>query len=462
MPKILVVDAPNFPAIVNDFFLEVEDCHIETVQGLDAASELLDNTVVDVVITDILTSDVTVPSLLDHLTNRYPSIPCVIYTKQASYRQSVDVIKRGAFDYLTEADNPDTIKAAIEKALDAKKNYGQRRRKEDQLPGCHFADLVGESPEMKKVFKTIGKVSDTESTILITGESGTGKELIARAIHFYSGRKEHPMVTINCGAIPRELLESELFGHEKGAFTGAHRTRIGRFEVADGGTIFLDEIGDMSPDLQVKLLRILQEKRFERVGSTTSMDVDIRIVAATNKDLANSIDEGTFREDLFYRLNVIPIWAPPLRNRKSDIPLLINFFLNRMGGRRRNDLKRMKTFSDEAMKAMVDYEWPGNVRELENMIERLSVLVEGDVIQIEDLPSQIGGKDALCSPEPSFSVDLSVGFNVAVDQYQRALILEALDETNWVKAKAADRLKMNRTTLVEKIKKLKIKTPDRN
>ena len=275
---------------------------------------------------------------------------------------------------------------------------------------------------------------------------------------FYSSRKEHPMVTINCGAIPRELLESELFGHEKGAFTGAHRTRIGRFEVANGGTIFLDEIGDMSPDLQVKLLRILQEKRFERVGSTKAIDVDIRVVAATNKDLTSSIVEGTFREDLFYRLNVIPIWAPPLRNRKSDIPLLINFFLKRMGGRRRMDLKRMKTFSDEALQAMVAYEWPGNVRELENMIERLSVLVEGDIIQLEDLPTQIGGAHVAGVQEPFFSVDLSLGFNEAVDQYQRALILEALDETNGVKAKAADRLKMNRTTLVEKIKKLKIDT----
>lgn len=461
MPKILVVDAPEIPNIVNDFFIEAEDLHIETAQDLDAASDLLDNTAVDVVITDLSTSDIAMPSILDHLTTRYPSIPCVIYAKEASYRQSVDAIKRGAFDYLTEADDPDTIKAAIEKALNAKKSYGQRRRKEDQLPGCHFADLVGESPEMKKVFNTIAKVSDTDSTILITGESGTGKELIARAIHFYSARKDHPMVTINCGAIPRELLESELFGHEKGAFTGAHRTRIGRFEVANGGTMFLDEIGDMSPDLQVKLLRVLQEKRFERVGSTKSMVVDIRVVAATNKDLESSIDEGTFREDLFYRLNVIPIWAPPLRKRKSDIPLLINFFLNRMGGRRRMDLKRMKTFSDEAMKAMMDYEWPGNVRELENMIERLSVLVEGDVIQVEDLPKQIRGKDGVCESEPAFSIDLSDGFNKAVDQYQKALILEALDETNWVKAKAADRLKMNRTTLVEKIKKLKITSAER-
>ncbi len=456
MPKILAVDAPDITELLTGLMQEAEDVHVEAADGLDAASDLLDNAAVDVVVTDVSASDVVAPSILDLLTTRYPSIPCVVYSKNASYRQSVELIKRGAFDYLTDSDPPDRIKSTIEKALNAKVSFGLRRRKEDQLPGCHFGDLVGESPEMKKVFNTVSKVSNTQSTVLITGESGTGKELIARAIHFYSRRNESPMVTINCGAIPRELLESELFGHEKGAFTGAHRARIGRFEVANGGTIFLDEIGDMSPDLQVKLLRVLQEKCFERVGSAKSISVDIRVVAATNKNLMHSIEEGTFREDLFYRLNVIPISAPPLRHRKSDIPLLISFFLNRMGGRRRMDLKRMKVFSDEAMDAMMAYEWPGNVRELENMIERLSVLVEGDIIERADLPRQIRGQEDPVSVAPPLTVDLSVGFNEAVDQYQKALILEALEETKWVKAKAADLLKMNRTTLVEKIKKLKI------
>jgi DNA-binding NtrC family response regulator len=227
--------------------------------------------------------------------------------------------------------------------------------------------------------------------------------------------------------------------------------------MAAGGTIFLDEIGDMSPDLQVKLLRVLQEQSFERVGSTRSIQVDIRVVAATNKDLAASIGEGTFREDLFYRLNVIPIQVPPLRKRKSDIPLLVNFFMNRMGGRRREDLRRMKSFSDTALQGLMAHDWPGNVRELENLMERLSVLVEGDVIQPEDLPGHICGKASSDSPPAIGSLESGMGFGELVDQYQRTLILDALQEANWVKAKAAERLKMNRTTLVEKIKKLKVK-----
>ena len=255
-----------------------------------------------------------------------------------------------------------------------------------------FGGLVGESAEMKKVFKTVERVAASDSTVLITGESGTGKELIAQAIHQNSHRSHRPMVTINCGAIPRELLESELFGHEKGSFTGAHRTRLGRFEVANGGTIFLDEIGDMSPDLQVKLLRVLQEQSFERVGSTSSIKVDIRVLAATHKDLVASIEEGTFREDLFYRLNVIPIQVPPLRHRKSDIPLLVSFFMNRMGGRRREDIRRMKSFSGEALQGLIAYDWPGNIRELENMMERLSVLVEEDVIACRICRGISGGK----------------------------------------------------------------------
>jgi DNA-binding NtrC family response regulator len=228
--------------------------------------------------------------------------------------------------------------------------------------------------------------------------------------------------------------------------------------MADGGTIFLDEIGDMSPDLQVKLLRVLQEQSFERVGSTKPLKVDVRIIAATNKDLLKSIEKGTFREDLYYRLNVIPIHVPPLRQRKTDIPLLKDFFLRRLGGRRRYDRKRMKKFSDRAIEALVKYDWPGNIRELENMIERLSVLVEGDIIEVEDLPEQIRGGSLGEKAIRSFSIENGVGFNEAVEKYQKNLILQALNQTSWVKAKAADLLKMNRTTLVEKIKKMRLES----
>ena len=297
-------------------------------------------------------------------------------------------------------------------------------------------------------------MAHTGSTVLITGESGTGKELIARSIHENSKRFDKPLIVINCGAIPGELLESELFGHEKGAFTGAHRTRIGRFELADEGTIFLDEIGDMSPNLQVKLLRVLQEQNFERVGSTKQIKVNIRIIAATNQDLNNLIKEESFREDLFYRLNVIPVKVAPLRQRKSDIPLLVSYFQKKLSERRGGGLK---TFSDATMDALVSYNWPGNIRELENLMERLYVLADNDVIKVADLPESIQSKEPTMFQHSLSPMESGLSFNDAVENYQKMIILKALDQTNWVKAKAAELLKMNRTTLVEKIKKLKIK-----
>ncbi|MCG8550921.1 MAG: sigma-54 dependent transcriptional regulator, partial [Desulfobacterales bacterium] len=283
----------------------------------------------------------------------------------------------------------------------------------------------------------------------ITGESGTGKELIARAIHKNSARKDGPMVVINCGAIPSELLESELFGHEKGAFTGAHRARTGRFEIADKGTIFLDEIGDMSPDLQVKLLRALQERRFERVGGSQTISVDIRVISATNKNLTAAIEENQFREDLYYRLNVIPINILPLRERPEDIMPLVDHFQS--GFARRNPEYAPKIFPDSVQQVLQTYEWPGNIRELENLVERLSVLVEEDTVGIVDLPGCMTEAQTDAGPVCVAGVfQNNIGFNQAVESYQKSLITHALNKTGWVKAKAAEMLKMNRTTLVEK------------
>lgn len=315
--------------------------------------------------------------------------------------------------------------------------------------------LVGGSEALRRVLVIAEKVAATDSTVLITGESGTGKELIARAIHRNSHRCNAPLVVINCGAIPRELLESELFGHEKGAFTGAHRARPGRFELADGGTIFLDEIGDMSPDLQVKLLRAIQEKCFERVGATHSTHVDIRIISATNKDLTLAVAQNQFREDLYYRLNVIPIIMPPLRERRSDISLLADHFTDKLARRTGMDEKR---FSQEAMAIMTAYDWPGNVRELENLVERFSVLVDGSVVEAEDLPPHFLAADSQDDDLPSLYLDVrhGVNFHESMEQHQKKLILQALNEANWVKAKAAELLNMKRTTLVEKIKKMKL------
>ncbi|MFA5902532.1 MAG: sigma-54 dependent transcriptional regulator [Desulfobacula sp.] len=316
-------------------------------------------------------------------------------------------------------------------------------------------EIAGVSKGLLKVLETTRKVSKSNSSVLITGESGTGKELIARAIHRNSSRCDGPMVVINCGAIPGELLESELFGHEKGAFTGAVRSRIGRFEIADQGTIFLDEIGDMSPDLQVKLLRAIQERRFERVGSTTTIEVDIRVISATNKDLQAAMNQGSFREDLYYRLNVIPIHILPLRERKEDIFPLIDHFQNILAQRMPG--YKVKTFSENARQAMLRHEWPGNIRELENLIERVSVLVDNDIIELPDLPDYIAETSSQSIPPSVVAVfNNEIGFNEAVDLYQRSLILYALNQTGWVKAKAAEILKINRTTLVEKIKKMNI------
>jgi len=323
-------------------------------------------------------------------------------------------------------------------------------------------DFIGDSREIEKVFKTIRKVANSDSTVLITGESGTGKELTARAIHNNSYRCHNPLVVINCGAIPSELLESELFGHEKGAFTGAHQTRIGRFEMADGGTIFLDEIGDMSPSLQIKLLRVLQEQCFERVGNVRTINVDIRIISATNKNLKQSMEDGNFREDLYYRLNVIPIDLPPLRERTSDIPLLIEHFIKKQGSARKHHQSHAKSFTEEAILPLLDYQWPGNVRELENLVERLTIMVEDETITSNDLPEKIRTRSAAHHPQPDLLRNSDwPGFTQAVNQFQKDLILEALNQTSWIKTKAAELLKMNRTTLVEKIKKMALE-PEKN
>lgn len=319
-----------------------------------------------------------------------------------------------------------------------------------------FQGIVGESPAISRVAKIIEKVARTDSSVLVTGESGTGKELIAKAIHNLSRRNNNDLVIINCGAIPGNLLESELFGHEKGAFTGAVSSHTGRFERAHKGTLFLDEIGEMSPVLQVKLLRAIQEQQFEKVGGSKPVHVDVRFISATNKNLKKAIEENEFREDLYYRLNVIPIEVPALRERKTDIPLLCSFFLERLA---RRFEEPVKTLSKEASSILMGYHWPGNIRELENIMEQVAVMCEGSEITADDIPFNLKENSSeTCSSSEIIinTIESGISFNDAVDNYQRALILEALRKTGWVKAKAAKLLKMNRTTLVEKIKKLGI------
>ena len=337
--------------------------------------------------------------------------------------------------------------------------------------------IVGESKPIREVFELIEKAAPTNSTVMIFGESGTGKEIIARALHAKSLRADKPFVAVNCAAIPSELLESELFGYEKGAFTGASVTRIGRMEMAHQGTVFLDEIGDMPLTLQVKLLRVLAEREIDRIGGSKSIHIDIRVIAATHRNLEQAVQDGSFREDLYYRLNIIPVMMPPLRERRTDIPLLAKFFLAKLNPIT-NGLD--KTISDETMAILMDYAWPGNIRELANFIERMVVLSPGPVITPRDLPDKILGNhprgkwDTLENEEseesPTQVLQVSLrktysmslpkeGMNLkkAVEDFERGLILEALEKSDWVKNKAATLLGLNRTTLVEKLKKMNLK-----
>ena len=316
-----------------------------------------------------------------------------------------------------------------------------------------FPRIIGESEKIKKIFSMIDKVCDSDTTVLIQGESGTGKELIAQALHYGGTRKKGPFIPVNCGAIPADLLESELFGHEKGAFTHAIRSRQGRFELADGGTVFLDEIGEMSPMLQVKILRVLQEREFERIGGTRTIKSDFRVIAATNRILEDEVKKGRFREDLYYRLTVLPISAPPLRERVTDIPLLADYFLEKLNHAKKRSIKGL---NQDVMSSFMNYGWPGNVRELENVMERMVILADGESLTIDDLPEHfLETRDAVVSEIYEIPAQ---GFYLSkvVAHFEKKLIIQALGQTNWVKNQAAKLLNVNRTTLLEKMKRFKI------
>lgn len=407
----------------------------------------------DIVITDLKMPNVDGLQLLKYIKKVNPESIVIIITGYGTVDTAVEAMKSGAFDYIRKPLKFDHVKFIVNRAL----SYGKLKQenitlKEHLKEKYDFGKIVGYSDSMKKVFETIKKVASSDSTIIIYGESGTGKELVARAIHFNSDRSDRSLVPVNCGAIPEELLESELFGHEKGAFTGALRSRMGRFELANEGTIFLDEIGDMSPALQVKVLRVIQERQFERIGSVRTTSVDVRIVTATNQDLEKAVAEKRFREDLFYRINVIPIYLPPLRERKADISVLANHFLKKFNKLKGKGIERIVP---EVMNCLVEYRWPGNVRELENLMEMLVVIKEQGNIVMEDLPDKIlnsAGKDKFAGdveiPENGLS------FSAMVNKFERDLLLKALDKTGGVKNRAAKLLNLNRTTFVEKLKRL--------
>jgi DNA-binding NtrC family response regulator len=452
--RILIVDDEE---INREFLQEVlthQGYDVKTAANGAKALELLKQEVFHAVLSDLKMPELGGVELVRQLKEIAPSTVGIIFTGYATIETAVDAIKAGAYDYVTKPFRIEEILLVLQRALEFQRlNYENISLRKQLKAKYKFENIISDNDKMQAVFEIVEKVSDSDSTVLIYGESGTGKELIARAIHYNSYRQDKPLIPINCGAIPGELLESELFGYEKGAFTGATALRLGRFELAHGGTVFLDEIGEMSPALQVKILRVLQEREFERVGGTRTIKVDVRIIAATNKNLEELVANNRFREDLFYRLNVIPIPLPPLRDRKSDIPLLVTHFIERFNVEKR---RQIEGISPEALDRLMRYHWPGNVRELENLIERIAILKGKGFITPEDLPEKLmptyanGGIPSI--EIPSEGID----FDTVVQNFERQLLSTALERTHGVKSKAAALLHMNRTTLVEKVKKFDI------
>jgi DNA-binding NtrC family response regulator len=449
--RILVVDDDPQARDVLVYALRRHEYDVAETGDPVAALAACRETPFDILFTDLKMPGMDGVTLFHEAKTILPGLMGIVVTGHGTIDSAVRAMKEGIFDYVTKPFLVDEVVASLQRAVAFRRLLVENRSLKRQLQTRYqFDRFLGQSEAIQRVFSLIARVAETDSTVLILGESGTGKELVARTIHFNGPRADKALIAVNCGAIPETLLESELFGHERGAFTGATGTRIGRFELAHGGTIFLDEIGEMSPSLQVKLLRVLQERSFERVGGTKTLRVDVRVIAATNRDLDEAVRDGRFREDLYYRLNVIPLVVPALRERPDDIPLLAAHFLSVFNEQKH---KNVLGVSDEAMRALCAYSWPGNVRELENLIERLVILKGEGAIALDDLPEKMlrRGPDITLPPGvfPSGGVD----FNRLVEAFENDLIQRALKAAGGVKNRAAQLLRLNRTTLVEKMKK---------
>lgn len=395
MNSILIVDDERNYLLVLEALLSEEGYQVITADDARKGLELLQENDLDVVITDMKMPGIDGMEFMERVRLRTPDLPVIMMTAFGSVEKAVEAMRKGAFDYILKPFKNEELKLTISKAIDHYHLIRQNRLFARELQGkYHFGNIIGKSAQMKRIFELIEKVAPTKATVLITGDSGTGKELIARAIHYNSPRKNQPFISINCGALPETLLESELFGHEKGAFSGAVSQRKGRFELAHEGTLFLDEISEMSTPLQVKLLRVLQEMEFERVGGTQTIKVDVRVVAASNRNLKEEAEAGRFRSDLYYRLNVVHVYLPPLRERLDDLTLLVNHFLAKYA--KENEQEPIG-LSPGAMERLLEYQWPGNVRELENVIERAIILSDRHQIQVKDLPPEV--RDFHAKPE---------------------------------------------------------------
>ena len=447
---ILVVDDEERLADVLAAALEDLGYRATAVTSAQAALMALEQSRFDLVLTDLRLPVMDGRGLLREVRSRWPEVPVVIVTAFAAVRDAVELVKEGAFDYIAKPFEMEDVAATIRRALRLADVVRDNERLRSELEGRHsFDTLIGNSPSFRRVIEQVTEVCETRATVMLNGESGTGKELVARAIHFNSPRRGRPFIAVNCAAIPETLLESELFGHVKGAFTGAVANRVGRFAAAEGGTLFLDEIGDMPLAIQAKLLRVVQERSFEPVGASRSQTADVRLIAATHKDMREAVAEGRFREDLFYRLNVFPIRLPALRERPEDIPLLAAHFLSSLS---EAVGKLVSGFSPAALTAMSGHSWPGNIRELHNCIERALIVAKNPVIDVQDLPRELfeGQRRATGDALPR---DL----DAELERIERDFILEALRRSDGVQVKAARMLGIAERSLWHRIKKLGIR-----
>jgi DNA-binding NtrC family response regulator len=456
--RVLIVD--DEAGVRESLRMVLKDAYEPTAVGSGAdALDALAAGAFDVLLLDIVMPGMDGLELLEEVRSRYPRLPVIMLTATKTVKTAVGAMKLGAFDYVTKPFDVDELRVILDKATE---NAALQREVEElrHEVGRRYQveNIIGRSPKMQEVFRTVLTVAPLKTTILITGESGTGKELIAKAIHYGSPRARKPLVTLNCAAIPETLLESELFGHEKGSFTDAHQKKLGQFELAHGGTLFLDEIGEMGPSTQAKLLRVLEHGEFLRVGGQRPVNVDVRIIAATNRDLTTAIKDNSFRPDLFYRLNVVAVHLPPLRERRDDLVLLIRHFV---ASKCRDMSIPEKVVRPETVDAMLRYPWPGNVRELENLIERVLVLSEGTTITLDDLPDQLKRTEA--SPgnlrEQVLAGRKSLGD--AVDEFEREIIAEALQQMEFNQTRAAEMLGTTRRILKYRMDKLGIDAPER-
>ncbi|HBE78644.1 MAG TPA: hypothetical protein DDW65_12840, partial [Firmicutes bacterium] len=444
--RILVVDDDLGMRDTLEAVLIAEGYQVMVASDGAETEAVLDRESFDVMLLDFKMPDCTGVELLSRIKRLAPNMPIIMMTAYGTVKVAVEAVKQGAYDFITKPFELEEMQLLIKKALEMKKlteeNHELRMLLKEKFI---FKNIVGTSLKMQEVFEIIKKVAGYDVTILITGESGTGKELIAQAIHCNSSRREKPFIKLNCAALPESLLESELFGYDKGAFTGAVTAKPGRFELAEGGTLFLDEIGDTSLNMQTKLLRVIQEKEYERVGGRQTLKADVRILAATNKDLKQAVEEKLFREDLYYRLNVVPVHLAPLRERKDDIPVLVRHFIKELNLLFQKDITAV---SSEAMACLTKYNWPGNIRELKNTLEKAVLLGEGKVLRMEHLPEEILTYDQKSPLEND---------NPSLDNLEKEHITQILTEVKWNQSKAAELLGIHRNTLREKIKKFSLK-----